>query len=113
MAAIFFGAVFLLFFARAQQYQLLRRQGQSTEGRWIDSFVQLRTEHFETIYRFELGDKSYPGRQRVAPSEYGGDGLGLAISLAGLILSLQHDLYLLSRTTILGFSLRRLLLRPN
>lgn len=118
MSAIFFFAVALLFFSRVNLYQPLRSQGETSEGRWIDGFVQPQTAHYEAIYRFELNGQIFRGRQRIEPSNYGGDGrpvtvlylpenpklsrvlggeaikpgdaLGLLISLLGVLLSLQH-----------------------
>ncbi len=118
MAAIFFVAVALLFFGRIAEYESLRSGGASIEGRWIDGFVEPRTNQFEAIYRFELDEQIYRGRQRLAPGDYGGDGqpvtvlylpdnpklsrvlggeaikagdaLGLLLALLGVILCLQH-----------------------
>lgn len=118
MAAIFFAAVALLFLARVAEYEPLRSAGATIEGRWIDGFVEPRTDQYEAIYRFELDEQIYRGRQRIAPSDYGGDGqpvrvrylpeepkvsrvlggeaimpgdgLGLLIALLGICLSLQH-----------------------
>ena len=118
MTAIFFGAVALLFLARLAEYEPLRSGGATIEGRWIDGFVQPQTDQFEAMYRFELDGEIYRGRQRLTPSDYGGDGqpiavlywqedpdlsrvlggeaikagdaLGLLITLLGVLLSLQH-----------------------
>lgn len=118
MTAIFFAAVALLFYGRMAEYEPLRSRGATVAGRWVDGFVQPNTDHFEAIYRFELDDQVYRGRQRLAPSDYAGDGqpvavrylpedpklsralggeavqagdlLGLSLAALGVLLSLQH-----------------------
>ncbi len=118
MTAIFFIAVALLFFGRVAEYEPLRSGGASIKGRWIDGFVEPSIDQYVAIYRFELDEKIYRGRQRLNPSDYGGDGqpvtvlylpdnpklarvlggeaiksgdaLGLLLALLGVLLSLQH-----------------------
>ena len=118
MSVIFFAAVALLFFGRVAEFEPLRSGGASIEGRWIDGFVEPRTDQYVAIYRFAVDDQIYRGRLRLDPRDYGGDGqpvtvmylpddpnlsrvlggeaikagdaLGLLLALLGGALSLQH-----------------------
>ncbi|MCY4465905.1 MAG: hypothetical protein OXE46_10255 [Chloroflexi bacterium] len=111
-------ALGLTFFARVDAYQPLRSHGETTIGKWVDGFIEPRTGRFQVIYKFELDGKFYRGKQDIAPEDYGGDGqpvpvlylpadpklsrvlggeavlhsdaLMLALSVLGILLSLQH-----------------------
>lgn len=122
VAALMFGifcvAVFLLFFSRVAEYEPLRRAGLTVEGRWVDGFIEPRTTHFQALFRYQVGEQSFRGRQNIAAEAYGGDGTpvtviylpedpklsrvlggeaikpgdaaGISLSLAGILFAVQH-----------------------
>lgn len=136
-AALFWIAVFLVFLGRATTYAPLRSDGEIAIGMWVDGFVMPTTGQFEAYYRFQLNDKTYRGRQFLHAGDYSGDGRpvdvlylpenpkmsrvlggeaielgdggGIFVSLAGLLMSLQHIFaYYRERSSWVLASLRQL-----
>ena len=115
---IFCAALCMLFIGRILHFEPLRRDGQEVVGRWIDGYLEPRTGEFQVIYRFEVGEASYRGRQSLLAENYSGDGhsatiiylpddpklsrvagtegvatgdaMGMLLAVIGLLLALQH-----------------------
>lgn len=79
LIVILFVALAVQFWGRINKFAPLRSDGVLIEGRWIDRYREPQTGEYTAIYRFELNDKIYRGRQTVAEEDYGGDGQAVMI----------------------------------
>ncbi len=76
---IFCAALCMQFIGRILHFEPLRRDGQQVVGRWIDGYLEPRNGEFQVIYRFQVEEASYRGRQSLLAENYSGDGQSATI----------------------------------